>query len=120
MKRMVYAMPGNAGLAALLQRVLDAEAGEIQVRRFPDDESYVRLITPPTDCDVIFACGLQNPDEKIAALGFAVATAHDLGAKRVGLVTPYLPYMRHDARFHDGEAFTSLHFRKASFQHRVG
>lgn len=110
MKRIVYALPGNAELTAALLRVLDAAPGEIQVRRFPDGETYVRLITPPADGDVIFACGLQNPDEKIAALDFAVATARELGAKRVGLVAPYLSYMRQDARFHDGEALTSSLF----------
>jgi len=35
-----------------------------------------------------------------------------MGARRVGLVAPYLPYMRQDARFHPGEAVTSRTFAR--------
>ena len=38
---------------------------------------------------------------------FAAATARELGASRVGLVAPYLAYMRQDRRFKPGEAVTS-------------
>ncbi|MEX0914802.1 MAG: ribose-phosphate diphosphokinase, partial [Wenzhouxiangellaceae bacterium] len=36
----------------------------------------------------------------------------DLGALSVGLVAPYLPYMRQDIRFHPGEALTSASFAR--------
>lgn len=97
-------------LARSLAASLDAEPGRMTVRRFPDGESYVRLETPVAGRTVILACTLNDPDPKIAALFFAAATARELGATRVGLVAPYLGYMRQDARFSDGESITSVHF----------
>jgi ribose-phosphate pyrophosphokinase len=44
------------------------------------------------------------------ALLLVAATAKDLGAMRVGLVAPYLPYLRQDARFRPGEGVTSRYF----------
>jgi ribose-phosphate pyrophosphokinase len=38
---------------------------------------------------------------------FAAATARELGAVQIGLVAPYLAYMRQDRRFKPGEAVTS-------------
>jgi ribose-phosphate pyrophosphokinase len=43
-------------------------------------------------------------------LWFVADTARELGARSVGLATPYLPYMRQDARFKPGEAITSRSF----------
>ena len=40
----------------------------------------------------------------------AAAAARDLGAAEVGLVAPYLAYMRQDRRFQPGEAVTSKYF----------
>ncbi len=110
MTKLVYALPGNEALAAALVAQLHGEAGKITVRRFPDDESYVRLLTPPAGRDVILACGLEYPNQLIMELFFAATTAHELGAESVGLVAPYLGYMRQDARFHPGEAITSTQF----------
>jgi ribose-phosphate pyrophosphokinase len=55
-------------------------------------------------------CTLDRADEKFLPLAFAAATARELGAVRVGLVAPYLGYMRQDARFAPGEAVTSRLF----------
>ena len=38
---------------------------------------------------------------------FAAATARELAAAKIGLVAPYLAYMRQDRRFNPGEAVTS-------------
>ena len=46
------------------------------------------------------------------ALLFAAQAARDLGASQVGLVAPYLAYMRQDTRFNDGEAVTSRYFAR--------
>ena len=39
-------------------------------------------------------------------------TLKDLGAAEVGLILPYLPYMRQDKRFSPGESITSVYFAK--------
>jgi ribose-phosphate pyrophosphokinase len=107
---LIVALPGNEGLAVDLARGLGAELAETEFRRFPDGESYVRLDTEVTGRSVLLACTLDQPDEKFLTLMFSAVNARDLGAARVGLVSPYLAYMRQDKRFRPGEAVTSALF----------
>ena len=88
----------------------NAEVGVLTVRRFPDGETYVRVETPVRDRDVAVVCTLDRPDDKVLPLLFLAATARDLGAASIGLVAPYLAYMRQDRRFVDGEGVTSSYF----------
>ena len=55
---------------------------------------------------------LDHPNDKLLSLLFAAATARDLKASKVGLVSPYLAYMRQDRRFKPGEAVTSREFAR--------
>jgi len=94
-------------LADRLAAALGAERGALEVRRFPDDETYVRVDTPLAGREVIVAAALRSPDPALVPLALLATTARDLGARRVGVVAPYLPYMRQDARFRPGEGVTS-------------
>jgi ribose-phosphate pyrophosphokinase len=102
----VCALPGNEAFAERL----GADPLGLAFRRFPDGESYLRFTGPCAGRDVALVCTLNDPDTKVMALLFAARTARELGATRVGLVAPYLCYMRQDERFNDGEAITSTHF----------
>lgn len=113
----VFALPGNETLAAALTAELHATAGALAIRRFPDGETYLRFDTPVSGCKVILACSLHHPDDNIMPLLFAASTARELGAASVGLVTPYLGYMRQDKRFQDGEAITSAVFAQLLSRH---
>lgn len=117
MNAIVFALPGNETLAATLVEKLDAAAGTLAVRRFPDGETYLRLDTPVAGRQVVLACSLHQPDDKTVPLLFAAATARELGATAVGLAAPYLGYMRQDKRFRDGEAVTSALFARLLSQH---
>jgi ribose-phosphate pyrophosphokinase len=103
-------LPGNEAMAGLLAAALAGEVGRLDLHRFPDGESYVRLLTDVAGRDVILVCTLDHPDRKLLPLLFAAATARELKATRVGLVAPYLAYMRQDRRFKPGEAVTSRRF----------
>src|SRR5689334_22895763 len=92
-------MPGNEGFGKMLSKLLGCETGALEVRHFPDGESYLRLVNDPRTRTIVFLCTLDRPDEKILPLLFAAATARELGAARIGLVAPYLAYMRQDRRF---------------------
>ena len=107
---MICALPGNEAFAERLRLELGMGAVELESRRFPDGESYLRFRQDLKGRDVALVCTLNDPDSKTLALLFAARTARELGASRVGLVAPYLGYMRQDRRFHDGEAVTSVHF----------
>ena len=106
----LFALPGNETLAASLGQALGAEGGPLVVRHFPDGETYVRIEREVRDRDVVLACTLDRPDEKILPLLFLAGTARELGARCVGLVAPYLAYMRQDRRFNEGEGVTSEQF----------
>lgn len=110
MKPLVLALPQNESLAAALAAGLNAEIGALTVRRFPDGESYVRLDTAVAGREVVLACTLDRPDDKVLALLFAAQVARELGARRVGLVAPYLAYMRQDIRFRPGECISARQF----------
>lgn len=113
----VFALPGNETLAAALTAELNATAGALVIRRFPDGETYLRFDTPVSGCKVILVCSLHHPDDNIIPLLFAASTARDLGAASVGLVVPYLGYMRQDRRFQEGEAITSAVFAQLLSRH---
>ncbi|HDO7888680.1 TPA: ribose-phosphate pyrophosphokinase, partial [Legionella pneumophila] len=59
---------------------------------------------------LIVVDSLNQPDEKILPLLFFAKTAKELGAQKIGLIAPYLSYLRQDKRFHEGEGITSRYF----------
>ena len=109
---LIIPFPGSEPLAGKLAATVDGELGALETRRFPDGEIYLRFKTDPKGRQVVVVCTLDRPDVKLLPLIFTAATARDLGAARVGLVAPYLAYMRQDKRFKEGEAVTSVHFAR--------
>lgn len=110
MSAVVFALPENSGLAQALAAALDAETGVLQVRRFPDGETYVRLDTAVARRAAVIAASLNQPDAKLAPLLFISRTARALGAATIVLAAPYLAYMRQDRQFRPGEGVTSRFF----------
>ena len=118
----LLAAPGNERVAESLESALNggtvgtperpraAERAMSTLHRFPDGETYVRVEMPLAGREVGVICTLDRPDDKLLPLLFLAATARDLGASRVGLVAPYLAYMRQDRRFMEGEGVTSTYF----------
>ncbi len=112
MSPLVFALPGNEAFAALLAAALGGEAGAVTLRRFPDQESYLRVETPVAGRDAIAVCTLDRPDGKLLPLVFLADALRARGARRVLLAAPYLAYMRQDRRFRPGEAVTSTSFAR--------
>jgi ribose-phosphate pyrophosphokinase len=110
MTPVVVPLPGSEALAGRLRAALRARRGIVESRHFPDGETYLRLRTVVRGRPVVVAANLDRPDAKFLALEFLARLARDLGATRIGLVAPYLPYMRQDKRFKPGEAVTSNYF----------
>lgn len=104
---LLISMPGNEHMTAELVDALCAQIGYLEMRKFPDGETYLRFATNPAGRPVSIVCTLADPDAKILPLIFAAATARELGASKFGLISPYLAYMRQDRRFNPGEAVTS-------------
>lgn len=112
MKPLLFALENPHGLNEGLLSHTDFDAGEIERRQFPDGESFVRLLTPVEGRDVILLCSLDRPDTKTLPLLFAADGARTQSARSVGLVAPYLAYMRQDKAFRPGEAVTSLTYSR--------
>ena len=110
MRPVVIAVPGCEVHADRLMARIDADRGQIEVRCFPDGEYYIRIDSPVDGRDVVLACSLDKPGDKVLPLLFLAATARDLGARTLGLVAPYLSFMRQDSRFQPGEGVTSSYF----------
>ena len=112
MKTILFSLPGNEELTELMATKMDAEVGQATLRKFPDGESYTRILSDVKDKCVVLVCTLHEPDEKLLSLYFLSHTAKSLGAMCTCLVAPYLAYMRQDKVFNEGEGVTSGFFGK--------
>jgi ribose-phosphate pyrophosphokinase len=118
MRPLVFHFPEDERLAGQMIESLGAEMGGLEWHRFPDRESLITLHGDCTGRDVIVVCTLTDPDAKSLPLYFSAVTAREFGARRVGLVAPYLGYMRQDQRFRSGQsrsAHAYAKFLSASF-----
>lgn len=105
-------LPGNDAMARELSIITSSELGVLEIRRFPDEETYVRFASSVAGRAIELVCTLARPDHQLPGLLFAAYTARELGAVSVGLIAPYLAYMRQDKRFSDGESVSSRHFAR--------
>jgi ribose-phosphate pyrophosphokinase len=104
----VLSLPGARHFR--LARWLQAMPGLVSVHRFPDGEVRVSLPTAVSGHDIVLVANLTPPDACVLPVLFAADTARDLGAKSVGLVAPYLPYMRQDRAFETGQGVSAPQF----------
>jgi ribose-phosphate pyrophosphokinase len=109
MSPLIYALPGNEALGAALAEHLPAQSGTLAIRQFPDEETYLRVEQPVSGRDVVIAATLDRPNRKLVDLYLLACTLRSGGARRVVLVAPYLPYLRQDRAFHDGESLSAEH-----------
>lgn len=107
---LILALPGNERLAGQIAAEAGAELGVVETRRFPDRETYLRLVSDVTGREVALVCTLADPDPQVLRLIFAARTVRERGAARITLIAPYLAYMRQDKAFQEGEAVTSAQF----------
>lgn len=107
---MLLPFPDMTPLASRIGRELQARTLPLDLHHFPDGESLVTLPDGLEGQTVAIVASLRDPDRLALPLRFAAATARELGAERVGLVAPYLGYMRQDRRFNPGQAVSARHF----------
>ena len=112
MTRMLLPFPLQRRLTEAMAPMLAARNGRLDWRHFPDGESLVTIEEDLDGIDVALVASLRNPDELALPLRFAAATAREFGARSVGLIAPYLAYMRQDKRFNPGEAVSAPLFAR--------
>lgn len=108
MNTLCFSFPQDAQIGRGLAEALHVSHGELDIHRFPDDETRVRLRANCSDKNVIIVCGGHGPNANALPLFFAAHAARAMGARKIGLVAPYLAYMRQDTRFQQGEAISAL------------
>ncbi len=109
---LLLAFDDETHLAVPLSAALGVPLRRVEVHRFPDGESKLRLPAelPPR---VAILRGLQRPNDKLAELMIVAPAARELGARQLSLVCPYLAYMRQDMAFSPGEAVSQRHIGSA-------
>ncbi|MGI0526698.1 ribose-phosphate diphosphokinase [Rhizobium giardinii] len=112
MTRVLLPFPLQRTLADAITPLLGARAGRLDWRHFPDGESLVTIEEGLDGVDVALVASLRNPDELALPLRFAAATAREFGARSVGLIAPYLAYLRQDKRFNPGETVSAPLFAR--------
>lgn len=117
MTPVMFSMPGQQQLSQNLLQQTGWQQGNMILRKFPDGETYIRVLDDVSGRDVAILCQLHHPDQSALSLLLLADTLRDLGAAKVGLIAPYLAYMRQDKRFNDGEGISSHYFANIISQH---
>lgn len=117
MKPMVFSLFPFSSLFLKVLENSDIELGDAILREFPDGETYLKINSNVKGRNVIVLTSLDQPNKKILPLIFFSKTVKELGAKKIGLIAPYLAYMRQDKRFSTGECISSRHFSGLLSQH---
>ena len=118
---LLLAFEDEASLATHLASALGWTLALVDVHRFPDGETRLRL-PHQLPARVALLRGLQQPNDKLTQLLLAAAGARELGAQQLTLVSPYLAYMRQDMAFQPGEVVSQRHVGRllaASFDNVV-
>jgi len=99
--------PTSEALVSKVASDLGVEAGKLEVRRFPDGEKYLRVLSDVHGQDVAVIQSIHHtPDELLFEYLLLADTLKDLGAKRVSAFIPYFAYARQDERFKPGEVLS--------------
>lgn len=107
MKTIYFSFPDNETLSHKLVNRQQGDAGDFELRNFPDGETYIRILSDVNNRNTAIVCSLNQPDEKLVQVFLLAKTLKSLGAKKVTLISPYLAYMRQDKRFKSGEGLSS-------------
>ncbi|MCH8004030.1 MAG: ribose-phosphate diphosphokinase [Nanoarchaeota archaeon] len=96
-------------LAQKIAKKLKVPYSDLKVKKFPDNEIGVRFMNNVRGKVVVLVQSFYgNVNDCVVEVLFAAETAKDLGAKKVILVAPYLPYMRKDKRYESGECISCI------------
>lgn len=106
----LIALRGAEHLAASFAERARLRPVRIETRRFPDGESYFRVLEEIEGDNVVVLAAMSPADRRVLPALFALSTIREFGARSVGVVVPYLPYLRQDRRFRSGEAVSARLF----------
>jgi len=102
----VFGASDPTGLAWEVSKLLNAPLGKLEVKSFPDGETYVRVLSKVKGetCSIVKSTRTNNDLIELFLLADAL---RENGARAVHVVAPYLMYMRQDKSFSEGEALSA-------------
>ncbi|MBE7170469.1 MAG: ribose-phosphate diphosphokinase [Williamsia sp.] len=104
---LLFILPGAKEIGRALMQQFNAEEGNAIIRKFPDGETLVKVVSDVYGREVLIVCSLNNPDEKLLPLYLLAKTLKEFGASSVLLIAPYLAYIRQDKSFSFGECISA-------------
>lgn len=111
MQRILIDLEENGWADAICQR-FKISLANVVIRSFPDKETYIRIGSDVKDKEIIIIRSLNDPNAKTLELILLSNTLRENGARRIGLVAPYLAYMRQDKQFNPGEGISAKYYAK--------
>lgn len=97
--------PASRDLGIEVAKCLGADVVDVEYRRFPDGESYVRLTLNVENRDIAVIQSTYPPqDTHLIQLLLLIQAIRSQGAKKVIAVVPYMAYARQDRAFRPHEA----------------
>jgi len=104
----MYVVGGSASqlLSKELARSLRAKLAKVEIKRFPDDECYVR-IDEELDGEDVFVVQTTWPDKNIIELFLLQDAVKEFDVASLTTVVPYFGYARQDKQFKPGEPISA-------------
>src|ERR687898_1417246 len=96
---MVFAGRSHPDLALRIAEHLGVELGDVELKTFANDETYVRYSESIRGADVfIVQTGAEPVDRNLMELLLMIQAARLASAKRITAVIPWFPYSRQDRK----------------------
>ena len=100
--------PASSDLAYKIGSLLGMPVVQMEYKRFPDGEFYIRFTEEISNEDVAIVQTTGPPqDSNLLHLLLLIDAARDLGVKSITAVVPYVAYARQETRYRAGEAVSS-------------
>ena len=88
--RLILPLPGNEIFARQLAEAGGWELGAIETRRFPDGETYVRILSDVADKTIDLVCTLAAPAEVAVSMEVVAAAVTETRVQSLAIISPPL------------------------------
>ncbi|MCB9701720.1 MAG: ribose-phosphate pyrophosphokinase [Myxococcales bacterium] len=103
---LVFAIPEYMYMQADLCARGHLDAGELEVKTFPDGERYLRILTPVDGRDIVLIGGTVTDAATLTLFDLASALVR-YGARHLTLIVPYFAYSTMERAVRAGEVVTA-------------
>jgi len=110
----MYVVGGSSSpsLSKELAKTLKAKLAKVEIKRFPDEECYVRIDDDLSDEDV-FLVQTSWPDKNIVEILLIQDAIKEFEVSSLTTVVPYFGYARQDKQFKPGEPISARAIARA-------